>query len=150
MPPDGCRYLESLESRWESLGARGSLAAVRTDDGQDLFLAEDHVVIAVELDLAAGVLAHEDAVALLDIHRRALPLVVELARADRDHLGLLRLLFGAVRNDDAAPDLLFLLNALHQDTIVQRTNIHSAYLLGDFELTRRLGSLRPAVSTRPH
>src|SRR5947207_1098567 len=37
-----------------------SLLAVGVDDGQDLVLAQDDEVGAVELDLAAGVLAHED------------------------------------------------------------------------------------------
>src|SRR5512147_651969 len=110
------------------MGYGALLVAVRADDGQDLILAEDHVVVAVDLDLAPGVLAHEDPVALLDVHRRALAVVGELARADGDHLGLLRLLLGGVRNDDAPPDLLLLLYALHQDPIVQRTDIHGFYL----------------------
>src|SRR6185295_5493245 len=93
------------------------LAAVAADDGQDLVLAQDDEVVAVELDFAAGILAHEDPVALLDVHGRALALVVQLARTDGDHLGLLRLLLGGVRNDDPTPDLLLLLNALHQDPI---------------------------------
>jgi hypothetical protein len=58
-------------------------------------------------------------------------------RADGDHLGLLRLLLGGVRNDDAPPNLLFLLNALHQDPIVQRTDIHGVYLLVCLSNTNR-------------
>src|ERR1700733_8230815 len=119
----------SLKSERKSKREERLLAAVRADDGQDLVLAEDHVVVAVDLDLGAGVLAHEDAVALLDVHRRALALVVELARADGDHLGLLRLLLGGVRDDDAPTDLLLLLNALHYDPVVQWTDIHGGFLL---------------------
>ena len=60
----------------------------------------------------------------------ALAVVVELAVADGDDFGLLRLLLGGVGDDDAAPDLLLLLDALDQDPIVQRTDIHGFYLLG--------------------
>src|SRR5215203_1392803 len=94
------------------------LRAVGADDGKDLVLAQDDVVVALDLDLAAGVLAHEDPVALLDVNGSALALVGELAGTDGDHLGLLRLLFGGIRNDDATPNLLLLLDALHQDTVM--------------------------------
>src|SRR5215210_8439810 len=95
----------------------GSAIAV-ADHRQDLVLADNHVIHVVELDLAAGVLAHQDAVARLDLQRRALALIVELARADGDDLGLLRLFLGGVRDDDPAPHLLLLLDALYQDPIV--------------------------------
>src|SRR5687768_15242880 len=79
------------------------------DDGEDLVLAQDDVVLVFQLALAARVLADQDPVPLLDVHRHALAVVVELAGANRDHLGLLRLLFGGVRDDDAAAHLLLLL-----------------------------------------
>ena len=100
----------------------GRLSAL--DDAEDLVLAEDHEVLVVEADLAAGVLADEDAVALLDAHRRAAAVVVDLARADGDHLGLLRLLLGGVGDDDPPANLLFGLDALDQDPVVQRTDAH--------------------------
>ncbi len=43
--------------------------------------------------------------ALLDGHGQTLAVVVHLAVADRDHLGLLRLFFGGIRDDDASAHL---------------------------------------------
>src|SRR6185436_12775095 len=76
------------------------------DDGEDLVLAEDDEILLVDADLAAGVLADEDLVALLDVDRRALALVVDLAGTDGDDLGLLRLFLGGVGDDDSAAHLL--------------------------------------------
>src|SRR6266851_4868089 len=130
MPPL-CREKVENGGRWRSpmsslpaMSSRStagrSLLAV--DDGQDLVLAQDDVVLLADLDLAAGILAHQHVVAGLDVHRRALVLVVELARADGDDLGLLRLLLGGVGNDDATPDLLLLFDALDHHAVVQRSD----------------------------
>ena len=54
----------------------------------------------------------------------ALAVVVHLARADRDHLGLLRLFLGGVGDDDASADLFLLVDPLDQDTVLERTNFH--------------------------
>src|ERR1700688_2192429 len=116
----------------------GSLLAV--DHGQDLVLAQDDVVLVADLDLAAGILAHQHVVAGLDVHGRPLALVVQLAWADGDDLGLLRLLLGGVGDGDATPHLLLLLDALHHHSVVQGTDVqHGWYLL---ELVDRKGSLR--------
>src|SRR5919106_2147929 len=96
------------------------------DHGEDLVLAQDDVVDVVDLDLAARVLAHEDAVARLDVHRRTLAVIGQLARADGDDLGLLRLFLGGVRDDDASPDLLLCLAPLDQNPIVQWTDVHGS------------------------
>src|SRR5579863_4251948 len=117
------------------------------DDSEDLVLAEDHVVLTVDLDLAAGVLAHQHPVARLDVHRRTLALVGQLARTDGHHFSLLRLLLGGVGDDDASPHLLLLLNALDDDTIVQGTDVHSGHLLMKVTPTLRL-CLRPARQSR--
>jgi hypothetical protein len=45
---------------------RGRAARSRADDTEDVLLLQDEVLLAVELDLAAGIPAEEDAVALLD------------------------------------------------------------------------------------
>ena len=47
------------------------------------------MLLVVDLDLGAGVLADEDPVALLDVQRKLLAVVVDLALADGDDLGLL-------------------------------------------------------------
>ena len=54
---------------------------------------------------------------------------VQLARADRDHLGLLRLLLGGVRNDDAPGRLLLLLDAADDDPVMERSEFHDNNLL---------------------
>src|SRR4029453_10600834 len=58
-----------------------------------------------------------------------LAVLADLAGADGDHLGLLGLFLGGVRNDDPALLDLFLLEPLHQKPIVQRTNLHTLLLL---------------------
>src|SRR5207249_5380334 len=92
------------------------------EDGEDVFLAQDQVVLAVDLDLVAGVLAEQDAVALLDVEGDALAVVVDLAGADRLDRRALRLFLRRVRDDDPADLLLALFLALDEDPIVQRTN----------------------------
>src|SRR5213596_2299284 len=72
------------------------------DHAEDVLLAHDEVLLAVDLDLRSGVLHEQDLVADLDVEGRQLAVVVHLALADRDHLALLRLLLGGIRDDDAA------------------------------------------------
>src|SRR5262245_30886928 len=60
--------------------ARRLLAAF--DEGEDLALAQDAELLALPLDLGAGVLAVEDLVAGLDGERDALAVVGEAAGAD--------------------------------------------------------------------
>src|SRR5262249_9574604 len=69
------------------------------DHAEDVFLAEDQVFDAVQLDLAARVLAEQHPVALLHVERQDLA-VLALAGPDGDHLTLLGLLLGGVGNDD--------------------------------------------------
>ena len=93
------------------------------EDGEDVFLAQDQVVVAVDLDLVAGVLAEEDAVPLLDVQRNALAVVVDLPGAGGLDGAALGLLLGGVGDDDPADLLLALVLALHEDPVVQRTNL---------------------------
>src|SRR5262245_39760051 len=94
------------------------------DHGEDVVLAQDGVLLAVDLDLAAGVLAEEDAVALLDVERAHRPVLEDPAVADRDHAPLLGLLLGRVGDDDPAFALLLLFDAPHEDAIVQGSELH--------------------------
>jgi hypothetical protein len=73
------------------------------DDAHDVGLLHDQEVLAVDLDLGAGPLAEQDAVAGLDVERDELAALVAGAGADGDDLAFLRLLLGGVGNDDAAP-----------------------------------------------
>src|SRR5712664_2388885 len=99
------------------------------ENGEDIFLAHDQVLLVIELHLGAGVLPEQDLVPGLHVERAHLTLVGDLAVADGDHLALLRLLLGRVGDDDPAFLGLFLLEPLHQKPIVQRTNLHTLLLL---------------------
>src|SRR5215831_1515564 len=97
-----CRQPRSAERPWMLL-----------KDAEHVLLAEDQILLVVQGDLGARVLAEEDAVAGLDVERDLLAVVRDLAIAHCDDLALLRLLLGAVRNDD--PALLRLLLFLPLD-----------------------------------
>ena len=101
-----------------------SRCSAAVDDGQHFVLAHDEVLLAIELDFLARVLAEEDQIARLDIERDALAVVVHLAVAGGDDLALLRLLFGRVRDDDPADFLLAFFKAPNDEPIVQRSDIH--------------------------
>ena len=58
------------------------------DDAENLFLAHDQELFAVDLDLGSRVFAKENLVAGLDVEREDLPLVVGFTFADRDRLRL--------------------------------------------------------------
>ena len=106
-----------------SLGHGVSPSYSLLDDGEDFVLAQDGVLDVIDLDLGAGVLADQDRVALLDVELDALAVVVELAFADGDDFGLLRLLFGGVGDDDAAANLLLRVLAPDDDAVVQRAKL---------------------------
>ena len=72
------------------------------------FLAQDEVLVLVQLDLAARVLRVDDGVAFLDFHRDALAVVGDPAWSNRDNLSFLGLLLGRVGQDDAALGDFFL------------------------------------------
>src|SRR5947209_4376002 len=96
------------------------------DHAEDVLLAHDEVLLAVDLDLRSGVLPEQDLVADLDVEGRQLAVIVHLAFADRDHLAVLRLLLGAIRDDDAALRLLHrVFEALHDDAILKWPDLHA-------------------------
>src|SRR6476619_4241308 len=95
------------------------------EDSHDVALLHDQVLDAVELDLGAGPLAEQDAVAGLDVERNELAVLIPATRADGDDLAFHRLFLRRVRNDDAALGLLFLRDALDHDAIVKRTELHA-------------------------
>src|SRR5688572_2051229 len=99
------------------------------NDGEDFFLAHDEVVGAVDLDLGAGVLAHQDLVSSLHLERDALALVREATRPHGDDLRLLRLLLRGVGDDDPTALGLGLLEAADKDAIGERLHVHGLGLL---------------------
>src|SRR6516164_3224066 len=91
---------------------------------EDVFLAHDQVLFAVQIHFRAAVLAEQDPVAGLHAHGLALAVVVHLAGPGRDHAALLRLLLGGVGDDDPARRLFLAVQSLHEDPIVQGSNFH--------------------------
>src|SRR4051794_27269383 len=89
------------------------LLARVVNDRQHFVLAHDEVLLTIELDLLARVLAEENQVAGLDVERDALAVVLRLAVAGGDDLALLRLLLGGVGDDDPPDLLLAFLNPLN-------------------------------------
>src|SRR5438034_8517234 len=100
---------------------RGRAARSGAEDAEDVLLLHDEVLLAVELDLAAGVLAEEDSVAFLHREREILAVVVDFAGAHGDDLALLRLLLGGVGEDEAAVLCVLLLEALDEHAVMERS-----------------------------
>src|SRR6267378_7065414 len=100
------------------------------DDAEDVFLAHHQDLLAFHLDLGAGVLREEDAVADLDVERADLAVLEDLAVADGEHLTLDRLLLRRVGDDDSALGLLLLGHTLDDDAILQRSDPHGLFLPG--------------------
>src|SRR5215207_8528922 len=94
------------------------------DLGQDVALAQDQEVLAVDRDLGAAVLGVEDLVALRDVERHALAVIVELAVTDGEDLALLRLLLRGVGEHDAGGGRRVLLDGLDDQPIAQGLELH--------------------------
>src|SRR3954451_5737329 len=102
------------------LGLGGALL----EHAHDVAFLHDQQLVAVELDLGAGPLAEQHAVAGLDAHRRQLAPRTAGTRADRQDLALHRLFLGGVRDDQAALGLRLFLDTLDDDAVVQRPELH--------------------------
>src|SRR3954463_3327982 len=99
------------------------------DLGEDVGLAKDQQVLAVDLDLGPAVLAVEDRGALRHVEGNALlPVLVETTIADGDDLALLGLLLGGVGKDQAAGRGLLLLDGPHDQPIAEGLELHSGDL----------------------
>src|SRR5262249_57907403 len=121
----------------------GLLAALQ--DAEHFLLAEDHVLGAVDLDVGPAVLAEQDPVTLLDLDGDALAVLGQAAGPDGHDLALLGLLLGGVRDDDAAPDRLLLLDAADEQPVGERLEVHAISLV---EIDRVAGpASRPAGTT---
>src|SRR6185436_2907736 len=126
---------------WMGEGALGGLleSGGTLEDSHDVALLHDQVLDAVELDLGAGPLAEQDAVACLDVERNELAVLIAAARANGDDLAFHRLFLGGVRNNDAALGLAFFLDSLDHDAVVKRTELHVASI----SLVAALGGPQP-------
>src|SRR6185503_14522737 len=106
--------IRSRTSSWYRI-CLAAIVGLLLEHGEDVVLANDQVLLTVELDLGAVVLAEQDPVALLDVERGDFALLVHLAAADGDDAALHGLLLGGVGNDDPALGLGLLVEALDQD-----------------------------------
>src|SRR3954470_22788602 len=91
------------------------------DHAQQVGLLHDQVFFSVDPDLGARPLAEQHPVTRLDIEPLDLAAFVAGAGADRDHLALLGLFLGGIRDDDAACRLAFLLDPADHHAIVEWT-----------------------------
>src|SRR6266571_977048 len=90
---------------------------------QNFFFAKDEIFLVLDLDFRTAVFAEEDTIAGLDVQRDQFALLA-LASADGDDFAFHRLFFCGVRDDDATLDGFLLFNALHDDTVVERGELH--------------------------
>src|SRR5476649_2480275 len=90
------------------------------DDCEDVLLADDQQVVAFHLELGSGVLGVEDLVPDLDVHRLALAVLEDLARAGGQDGAFLRLLLGGIRQDDARLGHVLAGGWLDDDAIAER------------------------------
>src|SRR5262245_3551462 len=97
------------------------------DHREHVLLAHDQVVLAggvLLLDLVPGPAGEQDGVADLDLHRGAGAVLLDLAGADRGHLALLGLFLGRVGQENPAGGLLFGLQALNEDAVIEGLEFH--------------------------
>src|SRR2546423_582436 len=109
----------------QTVGALLLLAAGAGDLGQDVAPVEDEQVLAVDLDLGAAVLRVDDDVSHGDVEGNDLAGVLgPPARPHRQHLSLLRLLLGRVRDDQTRNGGLLRLVGPHKDAILEGLQGH--------------------------
>src|SRR5215475_3385282 len=130
-----------------------SLSSVGSGEhAHDVGFLHDQKILAVELHLGAGPFSEQHFIANLEIDGGQLTGLVATAGAGRNDLALLRLLTRGIRNDDAAGGLLLGFDALHDHSVVQRTEL--GFRHGDLVAAqqRALGMIERewAVSTQLH
>ena len=125
-----------LKDKFENMGARvvaetnffGSHSRASSllafDHGHDVFFTHDHELFTVDLDLRPAVFAEQDLVADLHVERTDVAVLENLSLANRDDLPLDRLLGRGIGNHDAARRGTILLQTLHDDAVMKRTNLH--------------------------
>ncbi|CUW38230.1 conserved exported protein of unknown function [Magnetospirillum sp. XM-1] len=94
------------------------------ENAENVGFLHDQQIDTVDLDLGAGPLAEQHAVAGLDVERHQLAVVATGAGTDSHHFTLHGLFLGGVGDDDAAGGLLFGVEALDQHAVMERTELH--------------------------
>src|SRR4051812_40548876 len=120
------RMLSPLAMLWRADCAKTiSLAAMfrslpLLDHREDVVLAQNEVLGAVDLDLVARVLGEQDLVARLDVQLAQRPVLLNLAVAHGDDQRLHRLFLGGVGDEEPPGRLRLFFDALHQDAVIER------------------------------
>src|SRR5579885_594027 len=109
--------------------------------GHDVLFTHHQQLLAVDLDFSAAVLAEKDLVSDFDVESTDLAVFENLAVADRDDLSLDRLLSRRVGNDDAAGGGTLLFQALDDDAVMKRTNLHGGRSSGCWLWKIRAGGI---------
>src|SRR5271157_4470428 len=107
-----CQNLFGTSSE-QSRGLLGDEGRLRSafQDAEDFF--------AVDLDLGAGILAEQHAIARLHVEGEGFALVVGLASAGGDNFAFLRLVLGTVGDDDATPGGFSLFHTTNYNSVMQ-------------------------------
>src|SRR5664279_2975894 len=103
--------------------SRSSALPSALDHREDVLGADDQEVLAVKLEFRASVLRVEDRVAALEVHLFALAVIEDPARADREDLALLGLLFRGIRDHQATLGRLVARTRLNDHLVTQRTEL---------------------------
>src|SRR5450432_2929125 len=111
------------------LSPLGSVGEKLFNHREDVVLAQDQVLGAVDLDVAARVLREEDLVACLDLELAQRAVLLNLAGAHGDDERLERLLLRRVGAVETARGLLLLFEALHQNAVVKWLDLHLSFSL---------------------
>src|SRR4051794_25254060 len=107
----------SSMGRSRSSGFLGGLSSA-IEDAEHVVLAHDDVLGAINLSLAAGILAKQDTVAGFDVECNQLAILEPFAMADGNDLTFLRLFLRRIRDDDAVARGFLFLDPLHHDAVV--------------------------------
>src|SRR6266704_5806872 len=117
--------MSSADLRFVSLGSGAGRLAIASDLREHIRLAQDQVVVGADLDLGPAVLGENDLVALRQIHRDELSVVVPGARADCEDAAALRLLLRSIRKHDAARRRLLFFEDLDDEAVTKRLQVHA-------------------------
>src|SRR6516165_7038844 len=95
------------------------------ENAHDVAFLHDQQFLTVEFDLGARPFAKQHAVADLEIDRDQLAAFVAAARTNGDDFALRGFFLGSVWNDNPASGLLFCVDTLDHDAVVERTEFHA-------------------------
>src|SRR6185437_15379622 len=136
------------------LSAISWVRALLAEHAQDFFLAQDQQIFAIQLDLAARVLAEQDVVAFLHVERQHLAVFGHLALANGNDLALLRLFLGRIGDDDATAHGFLFFDPLDQQAVMKRPDLRhecssDRLFAADGVTFSALDSTASAFSTQP-